>query len=318
MKKHLLTTTENEIEQTEKRELQRRIFMYSKSALKIGITIDHIMVNHTRFAQGIQALDRIYQLAHELNLPQGIRIIGPTGSGKTSLVNYFSRTLPKTTLFKEGLGIVMTRLDASPTRHQLVRNLLVAYNYPFATTSIKAIDIKTQVLCDIIRQKGTRILAIDESHHMAFSKSKRYAKNSQNDVTDLLHDIMDVTGVGLFLMGTEELDDLERLDPHLASRVSTRIELSNYETLTPEWYGLLKAFVTQSKQFDLSVILTENYGALIHAATGGNLRNLKRLITEVVLIGVDSQDQVITKSTFHLAHERIYGEGNEHANPFTK
>ena len=66
------------------------------------------------------------------------------------------------------------------------------------------------------------------------------------------------------------------------------------------------------------MILTENYGALIHAATGGNLRNLKRLITEVVLISVDSQDQVITKSTFYLAHERIYGEGNEYANPFTQ
>jgi hypothetical protein len=129
---------------------------------------------------------------------------------------------------------------------------------------------------------------------------------------------MDQTGVGLFLMGTKELDDLEDLDPHLASRVSTRIELTDHVTLTPEWYGLLKAFAKESKPFDLSIILTENYGALIHAATGGNLRNLKRLLTEVVLIGVDSQLAAITQATFHLAHERIYGEGSDRANPFSK
>ena len=243
MKKHSLNTLEVDIEEHAMSDLQRRIFMYSKEALKIAASIEPIIVNHPRFIQGIQALDRIYQLAHELKLPQGIRIVGPTGSGKTSLVDYFSKTLPKTTLFKQGLGIVFIRLDASPTRHQLVRNLLLAYNYPFATTSVKAIDIKTQVLCDIITQKGTRILAIDESHHLAFSKSRRYAKNSQNDVTDCLHHLMDQTGIGLFLMGTKELDDLEDLDAHLASRVSTRIELTDYVTLTPEWYGLLKAFV---------------------------------------------------------------------------
>ena len=318
MKKPLLNTLETDIEAHEKSELQRRIFMYSKEALKIASSIEPIIVNHPRFFQGMQALDRIYQLARELDLPQGIRIIGPTGSGKTSLVDYFSKTLPKTTLFKQGLGIVFIRLDASPTRHQLVRNLLLAYNYPFATTSVKAIDIKTQVLCDIITQKGTRILAIDESHHLAFSKSRRYSKSTQNDVTDCLHHLMDQTGVGLFLMGTKELDDLEDLDAHLASRVSTRIELTDYVTLTPEWYGLLKAFVNESKQFDLSVMLAENYGALIHAASGGNLRNLKRLLTEVVLIGVDGQLAAVTQSTFHLAHERIYGEGNDRVNPFSK
>lgn len=318
MKKPLLNTLESDIAEHENHELQRRIFMYSKDALKVASSIEPIIVNHTRFADGIKALDRIYQLAYELKMPQGIRIVGPTGSGKTSLVDYFSNTLKMTTLFKKGLGIINIRLDASPTRHQLVRNLLLAYSYPFATTSVKAIDIKTQVLCDIIKQKGTRILAIDESHHLAFSKSRRYSKSSQNDVADCLHYLMDQTKVGLFLMGTKELDDLEDLDAHLASRVSTRIELADYVTLTPEWYGLLKAFVNQSKQFDLSITLTENYGALIHAATGGNLRNLKRLLTEVVLIGVDTQLSAITQSTFHLAHERIYGEGNDRANPFSK
>lgn len=318
MKKHSLNTLEVDIEENPMNELQRRIFMYSKEALKIAATIEPIIVNHPRFIQGIEALDRIYQLAYESNLPQGVRIVGPTGSGKTSLVDYFSKTLPKTSLFKRGFGIVFIRLNASPTRHQLVRNLLLAYNYPFAAAPAKAIDIKMQVLCDIIEQKGTRILAIDESHHLAFSKARRYAKNSQNDVTDCLHHLMDQTGVGLILMGTKELDDLESLDAHLASRASTRIELTDYLTLTPEWYGLLKAFVNESKQFDLSVIFTENYGALIHAATGGNLRNLKRLLTEVVLIGVDSQMPFIMQATFHLAHERIYGEGNDHANPFSK
>ena len=86
MKKPLLNTLETDIEAHEKSELQRRIFMYSKEALKIASSIEPIIVNHPRFFQGMQALDRIYQLARELDLPQGIRIIGPTGSGKSYFI----------------------------------------------------------------------------------------------------------------------------------------------------------------------------------------------------------------------------------------
>jgi len=316
MKKLSLNTLESEVQDVKKIDLQRRIFTYSKEALKIAFTIDPIIINHPRFAQGMEALDRIYQLSHELNLPQGLRIIGPTGSGKTTLINYFEKTIPKTTLFRKGLGVVSIRLNFAPNRHQLVRNLLMAYDYPFTTISTKAIDIKIKNLCEIMIQKGTRILVIGDSHYMALISSKKNVINNQNDVSDTLHYLMDTTGIGLVLCGSEELDNLESIDAHLASRVSARLELCDYIKPNPEWYGLLKAFVNESKLFDLSLILTENYGALIHAATKGNFRNLKRLISELILICVDEKPDQITKNQFQLAHDRIYGEDSDHANPF--
>ena len=49
MKKPLLNTLETDIEEHEKRELQRRIFMYSREALKIASSIEPIIVNHPRY-----------------------------------------------------------------------------------------------------------------------------------------------------------------------------------------------------------------------------------------------------------------------------
>jgi Cdc6-like AAA superfamily ATPase len=276
------------------------------------------MIGHTRFNESIEALDRIYQLANTFEPPQGVRIIGPIGSGKTSLINHFSTSLLKSTLFQPGFGAMIVRLNASPTRHQFVRNLLIAYGYPFSETSTKAIDIKTKMLINLILEKGTRLLGIDESHHMITSGLRRLNRPAAGDVSDTIHQIMDSTKVAVALLATDELDQLENIHPHLASRITARVELRNYETLDAEWYGILKAYIKQSLQFDLSTIITENYGALIHAATGGNLRNLKRLMTEIALICVDQNHAPISQSLLYLAHNRIHGTEGVRANPFTK
>lgn len=318
MRKTTLTTLEHELTTGEHALRQRRIFMYSKEALKIAATLDAIMIGHTRFNEGIEALDRTYQLANALETPQGVRIIGPIGSGKTSLINHFSTTLLKSTLFQPGFGAMIVRLNSSPTRHQFVRNLLSAYGHPFPETSAKAIDIKTKILANLIQEKGTRLLGIDESHHMISSGLRKINRPSACDVSDTIHQLMDSTKVAIALLATDELDQLENIHPHLASRITARVELRNYETLDTEWYGILKAYIKESSQFDLSLIISENYGALIHAATGGNLRNLKRLMTEIALICVDQNHAPISQSLLHLAHNRIHGTEGDRANPFTK
>ena len=62
----------------------RRLQTYSVDALRVAAQIERVYVNHTAFAAGLKTLDRLFQLGTELETPQGCRLIGPPGSGKTA------------------------------------------------------------------------------------------------------------------------------------------------------------------------------------------------------------------------------------------
>ncbi len=315
---HLHTTENYLIAESERKTYERRQFMYSKPALTAGVAVDRIMVRHPVVSKGLDAMDRAFQLANALEMPQGIRIIGPTGSGKTSLLRLFGQTLPKSTLFDPSCGVLNIRLMANCTRHQIVRALLKRIDYPFLNVSSKAVDLKTRVLIDAVQAKGVRVLAIDEAHHLS---SARRARNmdcsSGNEATDWIREFNDETQLALILCGTNELDHLETIDPHLASRLSARIELRDF-ALDPDWYGLLKAYAKQCTVFALDQLLTDDLPIRLHKATSGNLRNLKRLLTEIVLIAVEEaiEGYALDRALLQRAYDRVRGDDDKTANPF--
>jgi predicted ATPase len=103
------TATFDEIEADEAQLNARRLQLYSKHALKVGLPVDRIYINHPRFDTGLKTLDRVFQIAPEVTMPHGVRLIGPTGSGKSALFRYFRDSLPRSSLFTEGLGAVGIR-----------------------------------------------------------------------------------------------------------------------------------------------------------------------------------------------------------------
>lgn len=315
-----LDTTEDDLVSDSDRKLfERRQFMYSKSALQAGSEVDRIMIQHPATIKGLEALDRAFQLSNALEMPQGIRIIGPTGSGKTSLIKLFAQTLPKSTLFDPSFGVLNVRLMANCSRHQIVRALLKRIEYPFPNASAKAVDIMSRILVEAAAAKGVRVLAVDEAHHLISARRQRHSDGmTGNEATDWLREFNDEARLALVLCGTNELDQLDQIDSHLTSRLSTRIELKDFK-LDLNWYGLLKAYAKQCAVFDLQGLHSDDLPIRLHKATKGNLRNLKRLLTELVLIAVEesANSTSVDKAMLKRAFDRVRGEDGIDANPFT-
>jgi len=307
----------DEIEPDEARLTARRLQLYSGHALKVALPIDRIFVNHSRFVSGLQMLDRLFQIAPEVTMPHGSTLIGPTGSGKSALFRHFQGSLPKSSLFTPGFGAIGIRVGSNPSTGALVSAFLRVYKYPFRHGSTSTMYTRADIVFDLIREKGTRLVFIDEAHRLLNQKRRISGDDRDPPATGFLRDLMEECRTGLVLAGTDELDRLGRVDSHLADRLAGRQELK-YFSADKEWMGVLRAFKKQSVGFDLSLLEDLKEGKRLHVATGGSLRRLKRLLTEAVLVGVDAGKTALDVECLSIALAAIWGYDNFECNPYAQ
>lgn len=302
-------------EHEEEELIARRIRTYSLGALKAAIAIDKIHIKHNEFQQALDAMDRVFQLALELEMPHGMMLTGPTGVGKTAVFKYFRKSLPASSLFAPGEGAIGLRCPKRPRTGHFVAALLRAYKYPFAIGSAQQLYIRRSIVFEAIKQKKTRLIFIDEANLLFDTRNTKFIRDDDSEVTEFLRELIDECHIALVLAGTHDLDALSKLDSALASRLSVREALSNFLP-DKNWMGILRALSIQSKEFDLSLLYQSDLGKLLHLATNGNLRTLKRLITEAVLISHDQKLMKIEQSVLVTAHQRVFGSASLQTNVF--
>ena len=294
---------------------KRRIAVYSVEALRTAMAVDKIYVNHPSFAAAVAAMDRIFQLAPEMDMPQGMLLTGPTGSGKTTVFKYFASSLPPSSFFAPGFGALAIRCAKRPTTGFLIGALLRSYKYPFSTGTGKQLYARRQVVFDAVREKKTRLLFLDEAGGLLSPRDKLVVDNGETDVTDFLRELMDTCRVGVVLATKLGVGVLDTLDDALASRISVRQTIQTFKP-NEEWQGMMNAMVKQCKTFDVGLISSPGMAKRINLATNGNLRGFKRLLAEAILIAYDAKKLTLNEAILAQAFLRVYGENAGRPNVF--
>lgn len=296
----------------------RRLHCYSTKALIAASVIDAKLVAHIDFVNALTALDRVFQLAPELNVPYGVIVIGPPGTGKTALLEYFKKSLPASDLFENGLGTVTIRIQQRPTMGRTVSLLLRELQYPFSNVTQQTIGIKKNIALDALKQKGTRIILVDEAHRISCGVRKnvdRREGGQGTETSEFIREIMDSVRVGVVLAGDEELDGLRHIDKYLSSRVTARITLKNF-LADKFWYNFLKGFIQNECGVCMKHFLHESLPSRLHVATQGNPRAFKQLAIEAVLVAVDSKKISLDDEVLREAFQRLSGSSSLLKNPF--
>lgn len=302
-------------DEEERRIRSRRLFSYSTKAVKMAGSVDKVFVVHPDFKNSLTGCDRIFQLCRELSQQQVMLLAGTTGVGKTALIRYFRASLPKSSLFEQGFGAIAVRLPTKPNVGQLIGTMLRQLKHPFPQVTGHTLAIKRDVLIDALRQRGTRLLFIDEGHHLRDQTRLRSRANDGTSVTDCLRELVDEAALGLCLSGADDLMQLKEVDAHLDNRVSARFQLKHFVD-GGLWKGFLSTFRRHCTEIDLSIIESAEHAHLLYVATEGNLRVFKRLVTEAVLICVDGGAGVVTHTHFKDAFDRISGGVGRIGNPY--
>ena len=295
--------------------LQRRISSYSPEALRSAKAIDEIYVNHPGFASAVAALDRIFQLAPELKMAQGMVLSGPAGTGKSSVFEYFRKTLPPSSLFATGYGAISIRCPQKSSTSYLIAALLRHFKYPFSNGSYKQLYARRQVVFEAIREKRTRILFLDEASGLMSHKTRKFEELKETEVTDFIREIIDECKIGIVLATKMSIKGVDEIDDALASRIPVRQVLDNFEP-NGEWIGMMKAFCQKCPTFNLKLISDEQIAIKLHAASDGNLRAFKRLLGEAILVAFDAQKESIEEPDLAKAFQLVFGSAIGRPNVF--
>lgn len=306
---------EDIIEEEERKIQARRMKQYGPAALAAGAVVDMISILFTEFKEVLSACDRIFQLAKALETPQGMVLTGPPGSSKTTLGNYFIKSLPASELFEPGFGAIMLRLRTSPSQGFIVSCLLQALKYPFTNVKRSRVFAMRDVAFEALKHRGTRLVFIDQAHAICTQTRPKNTDVLEGAATDTLREMMEVARVGLVLLADVSFRGLEQVDKALGDRVTVKMSL-NYFKEGSEWIGFLRAFCKHVTCVDTSIIQTDRLAAATLVATDGNRRSFKRLIVEAVMLCV--QDGQTTLTEFHLkrAFDAVNGNGASRTNPY--
>jgi len=295
---------------------ERRMFMYSPDAI---LASDEVARKYVLFADlhmVLAAFDRAYQLALRPNCPQGIVVSGPPGTSKTSISEYFRKSLPTATDIVEGYGAISIRLRSNPCAGSIVSLLLRAVHHPFTAVRRGRFDSMRDIAFEALQQQRTRMIFIDQAHVLEQSVRKSKApKTIETTASEVLRDLMDETGIALVFLASNSFGGLENVDESLADRVSVRLSLRHFDDDEP-WAKFLGEIGRRTRCIDFSILADKEMAKRTHKAVLGNRRRVKLLLTEAVLVAFDARAQAVDLSHLQIAFQRISGSSSQVVNPY--
>lgn len=272
-----------------------------------------------RFPQVRRAQDRLEELvAYQCGgeEPEGLVIIGDTGTGKTTLLENFVQLKPPVEHpeFTE-VPVLYAEVPAKCSPKMLAGVLLQALGSPFWHRGDEA--ERTAQLSTLLKACRVRLIILDEVNHLG----DRGAEKSHYFVGDWIKQLMRSSRIPIVLAGTPAASVLWDTNEQLADRFREQIALqplSMEANRIRELRSVLATFLGLMEGIPCIDITEEAHARSIAFATAGRLRDIRRLLVRAVEIAAKQPHVSITRSTLSKAFlEVIYRDADAKRNPFS-
>lgn len=253
------------------------------------------------------------QLDHE---PEGLAIVGETGTGKTTLLSRFARSYPREEHpeFTE-VPVLYASVPARCTIKRLAGLLLQALGSKFWNCGDE--EDRTYQLKTLLKGCRVRLILLDEVNHLG----DRGAARTHYEVGDWIKQLSTDTRVPVVLAGTPSAAVLWQTNEQLADRyeVVTLELLSLAPDRAPEFAGVLKTYGKLMSGLQVIDLEATETARLMACATGGRLRDIRKLLVRAVELAEVDQTLMIDREMLRRAFEQvIYEKAPEERNPFDK
>jgi hypothetical protein len=278
--------------------------------------VSRLIIKHPAFNEAYQLLKEAYLFNQQTGLTKNYWLVGPTGTGKTTLMDMLVKEFPPVEHSKrKSIPILAINIPALPTIKNLAEEMLVQLGDPIFYRG-SAID-KTIRILHLIKACDVKLILFDEMQHFV----DRGHKRAPAEVADWLKTLIDKAQVSTVIMGLERTQIILDANEQLRRRFCRRIDLKPFDlecaTSRAHFLGVIKkidAALAMPSPLDLQ---QDGIARQLHFATNGTMDYMIKLMLGAYQSAINRNVPGIDRHCLEQAFsESIWVEGVGKMNPF--
>ncbi|MCK9621782.1 MAG: TniB family NTP-binding protein [Methylobacter sp.] len=292
--------------------------MFDQSALnQTWAVVSRLIIKHPAFNEAYQLLKEAYLFNQQTGLTKNYWVVGPTGTGKTTLMDMLVKEFPPVDrVDRKSIPILAINIPALPTIKNLAEEILVQLGDPLFHRG-SAID-KTIRILHLIKACDIKLILFDEMQHFV----DRGHKRAPAEVADWLKTLIDKAQVSTVIMGLERTQIILDANEQLRRRFCRRIDLKPFDLECPtsrsHFLGVIKKIdeaLAMSSRLDLQ---QDGIVRQLHFATNGTMDYMVKLMLGAYQIAINRNMPGIDRQCLEQAFsDSIWVEGVGKMNPFS-
>jgi DNA transposition AAA+ family ATPase len=274
------------------------------------------LLEHTRYKQALTLIAELHEHSRHNNVGGGLLITGPSGVGKTTILEQYLDVFPRVQLpQKTTIPVLHVVTPGTPTFKSMAESILLALGDPMALRGTA--EDKTFRIYQLLKACEVELLLVDEFQHFYYAHSV----NEFRRISDWLKNLISISGIAVVLFGLPEAETVVYSNEQLARRFSTKQRLGSFRLNNPydfmEFRAVLMGF---QKKLPVSVevpLFEANLTRRFLVASNGLLDYLRKILEGAVVISGKAGLQELTMETYAAAFRKhVWPEVPDKLNPF--
>jgi DNA transposition AAA+ family ATPase len=274
------------------------------------------LLPHSRFKKAIKSIAELHHYSLENEVGGGVVITGPSGIGKTTILQHYLNLFPRVDEAEiSRIPVLKMVTPSSPTVKSLAEGILLALGDPSAHRG--SAEEKTMRIYHMLKVCGVELMLLDEFQHYFYAPSTIEFRR----ICDWLKNLISITGLAVVLCGLPEVEMVVNSSEQLDRRFSSKLALTPFridsEEDFAEFRGVLKVF-QESLPLPVEVPLYEaNLARRFLVASGGLLDYVRKILEGAVSIAISNGHQSLDLNVYAAGFRKeIWRDVGDRLNPF--
>jgi hypothetical protein len=281
--------------------------------------VEATLVPHSAFERALTQLEMAFKYASNQSEAQGIAIVGESGTGKTSVLDYYHAQHPSR---READGmlvpILRVTVPSTPTVKSLAAVMLDGLQAPDSDRGTE--NERTKQLRELMTRTGVLMVMLDEFQHFYDKKTRRFIYN----VADWLKVLIDQVRCTLVVAGLPNCMEVIEGNEQLQRRFLAPVQMPRFDwdqtEQRHEFTAILGAFHEQlSTRFRVPALDSKEMSFRFYCATGGLMSLISKILRHAERKASCTSSKAITLDILDEAHiESVWmsGKSSEVLRPF--